>query len=405
MTREINTVPGFKPTAIVMPHVLMGVVSIAGLFMLVGMQAATLGVAGGLLLVAVGSGLWSVKSQRAALLSTVALMRRQMDEELEQERAKHIAGLDEVCEEVMPIWSSQIEMARMHTEAAITDLSMRFANLSQRLSAAVAASGADGDSGQAGLVVLLQSSQHELNSIISSLREALEVKKSMLGEVQSLARFTGDLQKMAQDVADIAGQTNLLALNAAIEAARAGEVGRGFAVVADEVRKLSNLSGDTGKKMSETVETVNKAIASTLKISEQYAQQDAEMVQKSEQTIARVLSQFGDATSNLSSSTEMLRHESQEIGGEIANVLVNLQFQDRVSQMLMHVRNDLSKLEGRIEDTKRERAAGNELAAMDARVWLSELAQTYTMPEQHAAHGGEQVMAAENSNDSDITFF
>lgn len=405
MMKDTKSVVGSKPKAVVMPHVLMSVFAIAALFVLGGMQPATFGVAGGLLLIAVISGVWSVKSQRVALVSMVAVMRQQMDEELEQERAKHISGLDEVCEEVMPIWSNQIEMARVHTETAITDLSMRFANLSQRLSAAVAASGGDGDSGQSGLVVLLQSSQHELNSIITSLRAALEVKQSMLGEVQSLARFTGDLQKMAQDVADIAGQTNLLALNAAIEAARAGEVGRGFAVVADEVRKLSNLSGETGKKMSETVETVNKAIASTLRVSEQYALQDAEMVQKSEQTIAHVMSQFGDATSDLSSSTEMLRHESQEIGGEIANVLVNLQFQDRVSQMLMHVRNDLSKLEGRLQETNRERAAGDALTAMDARVWLSELAQTYTMPEQHAAHGGGQVVMAENNNDSDITFF
>jgi methyl-accepting chemotaxis protein len=152
------------------------------------------------------------------------------------------------------------------------------------------------------------------------------------------------------------------------------------------------------------VDTVNKAIASTLRVSEQYAEQDAEMVQNSEQTIAQVLSQFGDATSALSNSTETLRHESQVIGGEIANVLVDLQFQDRVSQMLMHVRNDLDKLGSHLREGERERAAGNVQAAMDARLWLSELAQTYTMPEQHAAHGGGTALAG-SSNDSDITFF
>jgi methyl-accepting chemotaxis protein len=403
MSRDTNSEIGATQAGGVVPHVVLAFAAIAGVFVVSGARPLTFGIAAALVLVALATGMWSLGRQRAVQLSMVAAMRSQMDEELAQERAKHVEGLGTVCVEVLPVWSNQIEMARAQTEGAITDLSMRFANLSQRLSAAVDASGGE-SGGQAGLVTLLKNSQTELNSIISSLRAALEVKRAMLGEVQALARFTGDLQKMAQDVADIAGQTNLLALNAAIEAARAGEVGRGFAVVADEVRKLSNLSGETGKKMSATVDTVNKAIASTLRVSEQYAQQDAEMVQSSEQTIAQVLSQFGDATSALSNSTETLRHESQAIGGEIANVLVDLQFQDRVSQMLMHVRNDLDKLDGHLRAGEPERAAGNVLVPMDARVWLSELAQTYTMPEQHAAHGGGTA-TANSSNDSDITFF
>ncbi|GAB5606270.1 methyl-accepting chemotaxis protein [Sideroxyarcus sp. TK5] len=402
MNRETESLVGGRGNAVWLPHAMLGAAAILAVFASSGITGQAAMSAGVLLLVALATGAMSVRGQNASRLATVAALRRQMDEELVQERLKYVAGLDEVCGEVLPVWSGQIEMARAQTEGAITDLSMRFASLSQRLSAAVDASGGEGG-GQAGLVTLLKDSQTELNSIITSLRDALEVKRAMLGEVQALARFTGDLQKMAQDVADIAGQTNLLALNAAIEAARAGEVGRGFAVVADEVRKLSNLSGETGKKMSATVDTVNKAIASTLRVSEQYAQQDAEMVQNSEQTIAQVLRQFGDATSALSDSTETLRHESQAIGGEIANVLVDLQFQDRVSQMLMHVRNDMDKLDSHLREGGQARAAGNIGAPMDARAWLSELAQTYTMPEQHAAHGGGTPATA--GNDSDITFF
>ncbi|MFH2135572.1 MAG: methyl-accepting chemotaxis protein [Pseudomonadota bacterium] len=402
MNRKTESPLGGERKAVWVPHVVLGVTAIVTLLASSGITVQAFALVAVIMVVALASGAMSVRGQKAAQLDTVAAMRRQMDEELAQERAKHVEGLGNVCIEVLPVWSNQIEMARAQTEGAITDLSMRFANLSQRLSAAVDASGGEGG-GQAGLVGLLQNSQRELNSIITSLRAALEVKRAMLGEVQTLARFTGDLQKMAQDVADIAGQTNLLALNAAIEAARAGEVGRGFAVVADEVRKLSNLSGETGKKMSATVDTVNKAIASTLRVSEQYAEQDAAMVMNSEQTIAQVLSQFGDATSALANSTETLRHESQVIGGEIANVLVDLQFQDRVSQMLMHVRNDMDKLDGHLREGEQARAAGNVLAAMDARAWLSELAQTYTMPEQHVAHGG--TAPAESNNDSDITFF
>lgn len=234
---------------------------------------------------------------------------------------------------------------------------------------------------------------------MTSLRAALEVKRSMIGEIQALSRFTVDLQKMAKDVGDIAGQTNLLALNAAIEAARAGEVGRGFAVVADEVRKLSNMSGETGRKISVTVESVNKAIASTLQISEQYAKQDTEMVNSSEQIIGRVLGQFQSATSSLSDTSDRLREESVKANGEIEDVLVALQFQDRVSQVLTLICNDLEKLKEHIEECKH----GVGGSSFDARTWLGELSQTYTMPEQHAVHHGKRPALADSP--TEITFF
>ncbi|WP_425499988.1 methyl-accepting chemotaxis protein [Propionivibrio limicola] len=219
----------------------------------------------------------------------------------------------------------------------------------------------------------------------------------MLNEIASLSQITEELKRMASEVGDIAKQTNLLALNAAIEAARAGEVGRGFAVVADEVRKLSDLSGGTGKKIGETVETVNKAIASTLEISRQYAAQDAEMVNQSEQVIEHVVRRAQTAVDTLADSSNVLRHETQLIGGEIAEVLVALQFQDRISQVLNHVGKDMEKLRERIQSQE-----GQGTRAVDASAWLEELSQTYTMPEQHDVHGGGKASAAV---ESDITFF
>ncbi|MEW5905115.1 MAG: methyl-accepting chemotaxis protein [Pseudomonadota bacterium] len=404
MVPKMKTLDG-AATSIVLGQGLTLAAAIGALFVIPASAMQRVVAAAVLIVVALAAGAWMLMRQRTAAQQTEAGMQARLAAAVAAEQARHVDGLPEVCEEVLPIWSGQIEMARTHTEAAITDLSMRFANLSQRLSAAVAASATDAGSGShAGLVELLRDSQQALDSIVTSLRSSLAFKGKMLQEIQALSRFTDDLKKMAQDVGDIAGQTNLLALNAAIEAARAGEVGRGFAVVADEVRKLSNMSGETGKKITTTVETVNQAIASTLQVSQQYAQQDNAMLANSEQVIASVLDQFGSATTALSAAAENLRSESQQIGGEIAEVLVALQFQDRVSQMLGHVRNDLDKLERQLQEAAQLKAAGGAQTALDARVWLAQLAQTYTMPEQHALHGAEHAAAAAQ-DDSGITFF
>jgi methyl-accepting chemotaxis protein len=345
------------------------------------------------------AGWWLASRWQRAVQGVQAAARDELEREHRTHQSDHLAGLDRLCGGVLPVWSGQIEMARSHTEDSITALTNRFAEINQRIGTTIASSqGQGGDS----LIALLRQNEVELNSIITTLRSALTVKESMLTEVASLSQFTDGLKRMAQDVADIAKQTNLLALNAAIEAARAGEVGRGFAVVADEVRKLSDLSGGTGKKIGETVETVNKAIAATLEISQQYAQQDAEMVVNSEQVIEHVVGRVQKAVADLSDSSDLLRQETRSIGDEIAEVLVALQFQDRVSQMLGHVCNDMSKLQERIAGQEQRRADGIAAEAVDAATWLEELSHTYTIPEQHVVHKGGTARAAAAS---EITFF
>jgi methyl-accepting chemotaxis protein len=360
------------------------------------------------LVLGVGSaalGVWAA-SRASALLASVQAAARQDAEQMtahhEAQCKQCVNGLDSLCVKVLPVWSGQIEMARNHTEESTIALANRFVTLSQGLENAISLSQGSGKGSGSGLVELLNAGHTDLNGVVSSMRTALNGKQDLLQEVHALSRLTGNLQAMAKNVGDIAEQTNLLALNAAIEAARAGEVGRGFAVVADEVRKLSTLSADTGKKIATTVETVNKAIAATLNASQEYARQDTQMVADSEQVIEKVLNSFEHAAKELDHSAEIMRTESNVIRNEISEVLVALQFQDRVSQILCHVRDDQIKLERRLCDYLQSGAP----MPLDVNDWLNELAKTYTMPEQHAFHqsGNAQAAAAQNTS-TEITFF
>ncbi|MBC7859318.1 MAG: methyl-accepting chemotaxis protein, partial [Burkholderiaceae bacterium] len=338
-------------------------------------------------LVAAASGAWALRRAR----------RERAGRDAQLGAGHDIAGL---CEELLPVWRMQIDTGRNQTEEAVMALSARFAELSNRLRTAVDMSHASARGG--GVVALLNDGQGELGQIIVALKSALSTMESMVQQVATLSGFTGELKEMAADVASIAAQTNLLALNAAIEAARAGEVGRGFAVVAGEVRKLSNLSAETGKRISVKVEAVNHAIGTVLERASSYARHEASVVEASEQTVGRVLGQFGGAAEQLEQSTAILQAESVGIQGEIEEVLVSLQFQDRVAQIFSHVQDDLDKLHACLVERREHAAADLPLAPLDAALWLEQLALTYTTDEQRSLHSGAGTGA---SAASEITFF
>lgn len=319
-----------------------------------------------------------------------------------------ISGLDNLCSQVLPVWGGQITMARAHMEEETTALTQRFGDISQHLNESITRLDNSANTGQGdSLIELLQHAQSDLNTIVTGMKQALENKVALLDEITSLAQHTEALRHMASDVGEIASQTNLLALNAAIEAARAGEAGRGFAVVADEVRKLSTLSGQTGMKIGATVDTVNSAIQHSLSISKDYATQDTVLVDNSSKVIGDVIAGFSQAAQSLTDSSEQMRGDSIETRQAIDNVLISLQFQDRVSQVLNHVIQDLEKLKRKIDDSKQQQSQSDEVTIAEADSWLEELSQTYTMPEQHVVHregaNAAQVKAPQDS--SDITFF
>lgn len=315
-------------------------------------------------------------------------------------------GLDALCTGVLPIWMRQISTVRVQTEDAITALSARFSGINDKIEEAVTASrdAAGGIAGNGGMVAMMSSSRERLDGVTSSLREALDNKRLMLEEVALLAGFSSELQTMAQDVGNIANQTNLLALNATIEAARAGEAGRGFAVVADEVRKLSTQSGATGKRIAEKVEIINTAISRTLEATDQSAKLDTRTIEEAESTVAGILADFEQATGGLQTAAEILQQASGGISEEVVDVLVSLQFQDRVSQILTHIQDDLQRLNEEL-DTQRCAPDFTGAARFDVEAWLGRLATTYTTHEQRALHAGVGDKVDEAQPSGEITFF
>lgn len=393
-----------NPLALTWPALATAMLGCALLLALAGTAPRALLAA--LLLLACGAGASSWIARRQRRLLDQALSQAQTAAQLQHQAARAEAatsGLQAVCLEAVPIWAKQVESSRSQTEQAIVALANRFSGIYSKLEDAVQASQqAAGDLAgdtQGGALVVLAQSESDLTRVIDSLKLTRLSRDEMLAQVRGLTDYTVQLRSMASEVAAIAAQTNLLALNAAIEAARAGETGRGFAVVADAVRTLSSLSSETGKKMSATVDIINSAITRLVEVADHSAENDNHSVASSEANIQQVLDRFQGITQRLSSSTELLQQESVGIRDEISEVLVALQFQDRVSQILSHVRGNMDALHQRLQECRR---APERLAGIDAQAWLAEMELTYATEEQRQIHHGGSCHSTQKQ---EITFF
>lgn len=325
----------------------------------------------------------------------------QLTEEIDPASSSNqqMQDFSEVIERVIEVSNRQIEQSRFQTEEAITLMSSRFTSLVSRLNSALDAATLanaelpDKDGNNSTLLDnVFASSRESLAHVITNLAEALVNRKSSFEQLRLLADDTHILKTMAEGVEKIASQTNLLALNAAIEAARAGEVGRGFAVVADEVRSLSIQSGETGRKITETINHFTSSVENTVEQATEAMEKDLLLEEDASSTINSVLDNLAWMTRGMSESSEILKRESQQIIAEVNEVIMSLQFQDRTSQILLHVIEGLNKLPQVIGEQV-QRIANGELAELNINEIMASIEANYTTAEEVSAHKNENVSA------------
>ena len=282
--------------------------------------------AGIVILLSIGAALWDRKRVAVHVAEQVRVERAIGEEQLLAQRNSTIAGLDQLCLGVLPVWNAQLELVRSHTEDAALSLTGRFSEISDRLRASVAQADGSGDGQHEPLLVLLQEAQQELDSIISQMQSALASKATLMQEVTQLSSHTVALRQMAKDVGDIANQTNLLALNAAIEAARAGESGRGFAVVADEVRNLAKRTQDSVEEIRQVIERIQsgtRGVVATMHSSQSQAQSNAGQIHQAVQALGKIsdaVTVISDMNLQIASAAEQQSAVAEEVNRNVSAI-------------------------------------------------------------------------------------
>jgi methyl-accepting chemotaxis protein len=275
-----------------------------------------------------------------------------------------------LMQEVLPAWQHHVETVKTQTESAVTQLTRSFATVLEQFDLAGiggASSGADASN----TISLLDLCERELQPVVLSLTDVIDSKDALLLNIRNLAKETLELQSMAAEVRSIAAQTNLLALNAAIEAARAGESGRGFAVVASEVRMLSQRSAETGTRIGQRVGQIAAIMSDTMTGAEAANVDDKRAVSLSGELVEHVLGHVR----KLGAAADSMHSHGMVVRKEVEQLLMAMQFQDRVSQILGGVDNNMALM-------------GQALGQMDDQPlpttdeWLDALNQTSAMDDQ-----------------------
>lgn len=162
--------------------------------------------------------------------------------------------------------------------------------------------------------------------------ESIQKKVLQLGSsAQEIAAFTDTIEK-------IAGQTNMLALNASIEAARAGEHGRGFSVVASQIGELAAESRKATKNIVQQITHMNQNVEET----------HIAVIQNGELVTAGI-SEIEDAKKEAGNLVRLQEESSQRVDNVQQNIIVNVEHQQKVSEMADGMNDIISQSQKQIE--------------------------------------------------------
>ena len=271
--------------------------------------------------------------------------------------------LADLLREVLPVWQGNVQLARAQTQSAIDSLTARFVGIHERLGGTLdpASRAANGD-----ILQTIQDAAEQLGIIASALEGMQAARQVLATRFDALMAANDDIRRLAQQNEQLAGQTGVTDLLSD----------------AQSWQELAERSAENSRQIAARAKGARQQILAAIGSTGEMAAGASEIVENSRAVIDQIIADFRQSAMKLTTTVEELEDEGREVDREVCDILVHLQFQDRISQILDHVQQDIGRLRGAAEP--------GQDALPSPQQWLADLEKTYTTQEQRQIHAGQQ---------------
>lgn len=296
--------------------------------------------------------------------------------------------------ELMRQMRQQLTSISADIEGSVTGVTTGFHGMAHRARSAVerAATALDNPTGDTPIDLVRSAMEEMLANVRTSANFSFAISKQILAVEAKLSA----IEQCLNNVEKVADQAKLVALNGQIEANRLGDAGVAFGVVAQETKTLAGNAGTTSESIREMVADLGTALRETSAGLQSQNEKDSKIIAESEQTVSELLDSLAVSHNHMSKSLSEMSSISTQLGQDIAQAVMSLQFQDRVSQRIAHVCEALEFVSANLEPASENASPLAKQKRLED--WSQHVRSSYTMESERTGQTQDVMFDLETEN-------